>query len=542
MTVNNDSIRPIEQSQQKQETKFEIKDGVLTLPNGKSYTVSVTVGGQNKTLNEHQTLAVQNLINETFKQLKTDTTQMKDLTELTITHKSSQKGKAEVISTVGQQKIKEFVNIGQQFNAFEQPSAESQQKTEPIVSKDIKRDEIVQPKEAKEESEPVKDNDLTIKLISVESKKQFKNLKKAKASLKAKKQKAQWRNFTELGFGKAKRVWEKEGDTESAYLTPMKQQAITRLFQKSKKTEIKEEVETANQIKEELDPEPEEELNLAVDLTVLEDEKIQGEYTVKTTRAGVEYTDETGAKKTHLDLDKRIHEAPPTFPDSAAIGEQVLNGMVNIHKAGFVHGDLKLENVLIYKGSDGKILARISDFGKTRRLGNNKTAMYTGNARFASPEGKLSKKGEVFSTAVMLIRVLEGELIQKNTVSSKVLISPTRPGKTFETSQREGVEKFLTTSQDCPQNETKSLKGKVQVYGRTALVQAHLDPKKLYNAQIEIHSYISELRKQLIEEHGSDEKKINAVCNLLMKMTNSIPKERPSMEEALTEYKHAMTL
>ena len=50
---------------------------------------------------------------------------------------------------------------------------------------------------------------------------------------------------------------------------------------------------------------------------------------------------------------------------------QVLRGVMALHKAGAVLGDLKGENVLVFIGADGSITAKISDFGYSSTLSSS---------------------------------------------------------------------------------------------------------------------------------------------------------------------------
>lgn len=335
--------------------------------------------------------------------------------------------------------------------------------------------------------------------------------------------------FKEIIEGKAKKVWKKKGDKLSAYYTPVKQNSLFKLFLRSKEAEIREEVETAKKIKKKLDPtgESDQEWNLALDLSVEED-KIEDEYTVKTSRAGIKQIDSSGAKRKYFDLDQKVNEDPPHFSESLFIGEQILNGMANLHHAGFVHGDPKLANVLTYPEEKVKV----SDFGKTTQIVEGQSFLYTGNSIFAPPEGRLSQPGDVFSTAIMMIRLMEGELIKE----SEMLMTPTRVDESAQTT-KQGIEKFLITNKDCPQNETKSLRGKIQVYGRRALLQVNIDPIDLSRAQTEVHNYIAALENKLIEKYPEREQKISNISALLKKMTATDKKERPTMEEALRIYR-----
>src|SRR4051812_4841952 len=103
-----------------------------------------------------------------------------------------------------------------------------------------------------------------------------------------------------------------------------------------------------------------------------EGEKVKGHYTVK-------------AEAAEGDLEDRVNKKPFEFPQSAKIGGQILNGLNNLHKAGYVHGDFKLENVLLVNKGKEEYEAQVADFGKTRELGPGESEVHGGNPRFQAP-------------------------------------------------------------------------------------------------------------------------------------------------------------
>ena len=122
------------------------------------------------------------------------------------------------------------------------------------------------------------------------------------------------------------------------------------------------------------------------------------------------------------DLQKHFEKANLSETDAAIqmgnIIEDITNGMANLHKAGYVHGDMKPDNILIYKEEkEGKITfhAKISDFGKTRKLDEKKSIVNAGNPRFVPPEGQItSMKGEDAVVALIIVDLLSKPYVKED--------------------------------------------------------------------------------------------------------------------------------
>lgn len=91
---------------------------------------------------------------------------------------------------------------------------------------------------------------------------------------------------------------------------------------------------------------------------------------------------------------------------------QILEGVEWIHDRGYLHRDIKAENVL-YGGPDGRTM-KIGDFGLSTRYSNAKAVLYRvyGSSAYMSPE-MISKQGygkgtDVWSTGVLFYVVLFG--------------------------------------------------------------------------------------------------------------------------------------
>jgi serine/threonine-protein kinase len=77
-------------------------------------------------------------------------------------------------------------------------------------------------------------------------------------------------------------------------------------------------------------------------------------------------------------LDDAIFRAPLDVGDAATIVEQVARGLIVVHEAGIVHRDLKPSNVALAHDQDGKLLARIFDFGVAKELVGRRARNATG--------------------------------------------------------------------------------------------------------------------------------------------------------------------
>lgn len=99
----------------------------------------------------------------------------------------------------------------------------------------------------------------------------------------------------------------------------------------------------------------------------------------------------------------------------------VLSGLSMLHGSGFVHRDIKLGNVLIFKKED-KFEYKISDFGTVESAGNFKPKRLCGTKRYFPPEydGKkffykdflAATKGDIYSLGFSV-----GEIMMKKDIS-----------------------------------------------------------------------------------------------------------------------------
>ncbi|GLC46091.1 hypothetical protein PLESTM_001824300 [Pleodorina starrii] len=96
---------------------------------------------------------------------------------------------------------------------------------------------------------------------------------------------------------------------------------------------------------------------------------------------------------------------------------EICRGMIHLHQASVVHGDLKPANVLLHSSSADRrgFVAKIADFGLARVLEEDSTHVQSateGTAAYMSPEvfvGVHSKAGDVYAFGVMLWEMMTGQ-------------------------------------------------------------------------------------------------------------------------------------
>lgn len=265
---------------------------------------------------------------------------------------------------------------------------------------------------------------------------------------------------------------------------------------------------------------------------------IEGKYTVETDLA-------TG------NLEKEIRKRPADFGKLFNLGGQFISGMKDLHSAGFVQGDLKPENILIYPTT-----SKLSDWGKTRQIGDQDDHLYTGNPRFAPPELRLSKPGEVYSSALILIRILEeavldsppsltkeqrGEIDRSDErYSTGMLVdipaNKKDPAKTVK-KERRGIEKFLCLNKSAIQAEITNLVGTFKIYGKSVFSKNNsVSLEKLKKSEQEVKNYINQLIIKLGENKALPPESLEDLQELLTDMTAADPKQRPTMEQVKARY------
>jgi serine/threonine-protein kinase len=101
----------------------------------------------------------------------------------------------------------------------------------------------------------------------------------------------------------------------------------------------------------------------------------------------------------------------------AAIVDQVLAGLAAIHAAGYVHGDVKTDNILVMRAEDGSDVVKIIDLGLACELGGrtqprDEDRVISGTPHYLAPEvalgGAKTVASELYAVGVIVYELLTG--------------------------------------------------------------------------------------------------------------------------------------
>jgi len=127
-------------------------------------------------------------------------------------------------------------------------------------------------------------------------------------------------------------------------------------------------------------------------------------------------------------LRQKLDREGPLAPELALqIADQTCSGLSAAHQKGIVHRDIKPQNLLLAKGSDGSETVKIIDFGiaKVREeaglgftgMTTGTTGLFLGTPEYASPEqaqgmrgSELDGRTDLYSLGLVLYEMLTGQL------------------------------------------------------------------------------------------------------------------------------------
>lgn len=256
--------------------------------------------------------------------------------------------------------------------------------------------------------------------------------------------------------------------------------------------------------------------HLALEMTPLAGrDRISNHFTLEVTEA-------------RANLEKEICSKEPTFAARLGYCQQFLNGLMNLHRLGMAHGDIKPENCLVY--DDG--LVKIADFGKTAAVSGRAGKMYKGNLRFCPPEGLLSIKGDIYGSALLMIRVLEetpGILDDQG----QLLPVPDKDRESGITGMGRGIEKYVVEHRRFIALDSQTLGGKITRRLPRQMKLAHLSNKRRKEQQELLSHYIDALCEKLVCQIDLPKATADRLALLLKNMAAGDPARRISAAQAL---------
>lgn len=112
---------------------------------------------------------------------------------------------------------------------------------------------------------------------------------------------------------------------------------------------------------------------------------------------------------------------------------QVLEGLGDIHRAGFIHRDIKPENIFLSRLADGSEIAKILDFGIAKRRSERSDPLLSvagqiyGTPEYLAPEQAINPdvdpRADIYSVGVMLYEAASGSLPFQGETSYSVIAS-----------------------------------------------------------------------------------------------------------------------
>jgi serine/threonine-protein kinase len=116
----------------------------------------------------------------------------------------------------------------------------------------------------------------------------------------------------------------------------------------------------------------------------------------------------------------RILEREKALPANRVvdIGHQVAEALVAAHELGIVHRDLKPDNIIIAPGKNGRVIAKVVDFGIAKAIADGpnesltRTGLVIGTPEYMSPEQLLGdpvdSRSDIYSLGCIVYQMLTG--------------------------------------------------------------------------------------------------------------------------------------
>lgn len=210
----------------------------------------------------------------------------------------------------------------------------------------------------------------------------------------------------------------------------------------------------------------------------------------------------------------KILEGPElSLKEKSKIVEEMTKGVAQLHKMGIVHRDIKPDNFLLFKDSEGNLNVKIADFGKSSYMDDEKSVKERVSLPFAwqAPEWgskenpRLSTEGEIYQLGVTFYQVFTQTPIETLHFNFKGLDELVKHGQN---------KPVLQSALKCTPEELQILKGIVSTVDPT--------PANIFRA----------LRSVPESWPGMSQLDPN-IQNMIKSMVDQDPSHRPTAEQVL---------
>ena len=254
--------------------------------------------------------------------------------------------------------------------------------------------------------------------------------------------------------------------------------------------------------------------HLALDMTRLTDhDRIDNKFSLVTEEAC-------------CSLEAGLRDPSSSFARRLNYCVQYLDGLQNLHSVNVAHGDIKPENCLLYDDD----LLKIADFGKAQMLCADGHKTYKGNLRFCPPEGLLSTKGDVYASALLIVRVLEetaGILDEQG-----VLVPVPARERGSDHGKGRGIEKYVVEHGRFLAIDSQSLRGNITRRLPRQVKLTHQSRAQKVRQRTLIVQYIEALSGKLVQKKSLSQSSAEQLVRLLKDMTRANPNDRITSAEA----------
>jgi len=237
-------------------------------------------------------------------------------------------------------------------------------------------------------------------------------------------------------------------------------------------------------------------------------------------------------EKASGDWESVMTDANTRIQTRVSLAQNYLDGLSALNEAGYAYGDVKPENCLVYTDKEGNKILKLADFGKAKEVPKGESRKYTGNPRFAPPEGTLSQKGDTWGAALCLIRQFEEAVSQFGEPLIEISQDQLDPKADKTKESRRGIEQYV-----CNHEAFAGCDGNLLDVTPRRLELRSLSAERKEEQQELVHAYINALTMRLSDQGKLTREQAADLNTLLKAMTQADPDKRLSSADAAARFK-----